>query len=158
MATFETRGLDTVIGRLPFFQGLKEEHIALLAGCARNVRFDEGEFLFRERSQANDFYVLREGRVAIEIASPEAGAHVIQTLQPGAVVGWSWLIPPHVWQFDGKAVTPVVALALDGVCLRGKCEADHDLGYELMKRFATTMVERLAATRLQLLDLYRDDV
>lgn len=156
MATFETRGLDVVLGRLPFFQGLKQEHLELLAGCARNVRFVAGEFLFREREPADSFFVLREGRVAIELASPETGMHVIQTVQAGGVIGWSWLIPPHHWQFDGRAMEPVVALALDGVCLRGKCDEDHDLGYEMMKRFATTMVERLAATRLQLLDLFRE--
>jgi hypothetical protein len=45
-------------------------------------------------------------------------------------------------------------VAFDGACLRGKCEQDHDLGYELMKRFAANMVDRLQATRLQLLDVY----
>ena len=43
---------------------------------------------------------------------------------------------------------------LDGACLRGKCEEDHDLGYELLMRFAQVIVERLQATRLQLLDVY----
>jgi hypothetical protein len=45
-------------------------------------------------------------------------------------------------------------LGLDGQCLRAKCEADHDLGYALMQRFAQVVVQRLQATRLQLLDLY----
>jgi hypothetical protein len=45
-------------------------------------------------------------------------------------------------------------VALDGACLRGKCDEDHKLGYELMKRFAPIIVERLQATRLRLLDIY----
>ena len=35
-----------------------------------------------------------------------------------------------------------------------KCEADHDLGYALMKRFLPVLVQRLQATRLQILDVY----
>jgi len=40
--------------------------------------------------------------------------------------------------------------------LRGKCEQDPALGYELMKRFMPVIVERLQATRFRLLDVYGD--
>ena len=43
---------------------------------------------------------------------------------------------------------------MDATCLRGKCEADHDLGYELMQRFVPVLVERLHGTRMQMLDVY----
>ncbi len=79
---------------------------------------------------------------------------MISTLGEGAVVGWSWLFPPHRWSFDARALEQVRAVAFDGGCLRGKCDADHELGYELMRRFAAVMLERLQATRLQLLDVY----
>ena len=69
-------------------------------------------------------------------------------------MGWSWLFAPHRWQFDGRAVDPTRTIAFDGTCLRGKCDADHELGYQLMRRFAAVAVERLQATRLQLLDVY----
>jgi CRP-like cAMP-binding protein len=75
-------------------------------------------------------------------------------LAAGEVLGWSWLIPPYHWKFDARAIEQTRALALDGKCLRTKCEEDHDLGYELLKRFAQIMEERLQATRLQLLDVY----
>ena len=157
MPTLVTHGLELVLARLPFFAEFSQPHIDLLAGCAGNVRFADGRYLFREGAPAEEFYVLREGRVAIEVATPEHGAIVLQTVEAGAVLGYSWLIPPHRWGFDGRAIGQVRALALDGTCLRGKCEEDHDLGYEMMKRFARVMVERLAATRLQLMDLYEAD-
>jgi hypothetical protein len=78
----------------------------------------------------------------------------ISTHGPGELIGWSWLFPPYRWHFDGRVVERGSAIAFDGECLRGKAEGDHDLGYELMKRFAAQMVERLQATRIQLLDLY----
>jgi CRP-like cAMP-binding protein len=70
------------------------------------------------------------------------------------VLGWSWLFPPYRWHFDARALELTRAIALDGKCLREKCEEDHDLGYELVKRVAQIIMERLQATRLQLLDVY----
>ena len=66
----------------------------------------------------------------------------------------SWLIPPYRWTYDAQALELMRAIAMDADCLRGKCEADHDLGYDLMKRFVPVLVERLQATRLQMLDVY----
>ena len=128
--------------------------LTLITGCAKNVRFPEGAVLAREGQPADEFFLIREGRVAIGMPTPRGGCHIIETLDAGDVVGWSWLLPPHVWHFDVTAVTPVRALSMDGRCLRNKCDADTRLGYDLMKRFSRVMVERLAATRLQLLDLY----
>ena len=74
------------------------------------------------------------------------------------MLGWSWLFPPYRWQFDARATAETSAIALDGACLRGKCDDDSALGYRLMQRFAQLIQQRLQQTRLQLLDVYgRDD-
>src|ERR1700756_2384074 len=137
-----------------FFAGLSPEYLALLAGCASNVLFPEGAFLFREGDPADTFFLLRDGKVALEIAAPGRGALIVQTLREGDVAGFSWLIEPHRWEFDGRAVERVRAVRMDGTCLRGKCEEDPRLGYDLMRRFAALTTSRLQATRLQLLDVY----
>jgi len=131
--------------------------LKFIAGCATNVRFKAEEFLYREGDEANNFFVLREGKVAIEAFSPKRGAITIQTLTAGDVLGWSWLFPPYHTHFGARAIEPTRALCLDGKCLRNKCEEDHDLGYELMKRFSEVMIQRLQATRLQLLDIYGEN-
>ena len=146
--------LERILAAHPFFEGLEARHVALLVSCATNMRFDAGTFLFRAGEEANQFFLLRDGRVALELTAPGREPLVLQTLGPGDILGWSWLIPPYHWMFDAVVVEPTRAFSLDGKCLRGKCEADHDLGYELLKRFAHIMEERLQATRLQLLDLY----
>ena len=92
--------------------------------------------------------------VALEVQSPGRGALIIETLGSGEVAGWSWLFEPHIWQFDGRVVSSARVIGFDGACLRGKCEEDHELGYQLMRRFAGAVTERLQATRLQLLDVY----
>ena len=92
--------------------------------------------------------------MAVEIFGAQKGPITVQTIDDGEVLGWLWLIPPYNWHFDARAVELTRAIALDGKCLRTKCENDHDLGYELLKRFTSIMEQRLEATRLQLLDIY----
>lgn len=143
-----------LVAEHPFFQGLDAAHLQLLAGCAKNVHFDAGQYLAHEGDDADRFYALRLGQVAIEAFAPGRGPMVIETVQAGGVVGWSWLFPPHRWRFDARAVELTRALAFDGACLRGKCEQDPVLGHQFMKRFAGVLIHRLQGARLQLLDIY----
>jgi CRP-like cAMP-binding protein len=151
------RTIADLLATLPLFEGLDDATLRLVAGCAVNTRFATGEFLLREGEPAETFYVLRAGRVALEIDAPPRGPVIVETLGPGAVVGWSWLFPPYEWHFDAVALEPVRAIALDGACLRGKCDDDPRLGLDLTRRFAGMIVARLQATRLRLLDLYGND-
>ena len=146
--------LEPILSEHPFLKGLKPEYLKLIVGCASNVRFNAGQHLFREGEEANQFYMIRRGKVALEIFAPERGPITVQTVGEGDVLGWSWLIPPYRWRFDARALELTQAIALDGKCLRTKSEEDHALGYELLKRFSSIIVERLEATRLQLLDIY----
>jgi CRP-like cAMP-binding protein len=146
--------LERLLRGHEFFRDLDPGYVTLLAGCAANARFGEGAFMAREGEPADRFFLVREGKVALEIAAPGRGAIIVQTVSDGGVVGFSWLLVPHTWEFDARALTPVRAFVLDGVCLRGKCEQDTRLGFDLMQRFAQIAVKRLQATRLQLLDVY----
>ena len=145
---------EQILAEHPFFKEMEEHHLDLIIGCASNVRFNEGEMIFREEEEANEFYVIREGKVALDLHSPNSGIITIDTLEDGEILGWSWLVPPYYWRFDARATQNTRAIALDGKCLRDKCESDHNLGYELLKRFTSIIEQRLQATRLQLLDIY----
>lgn len=145
--------LEPIIAQHPFLQGLESQYLKLIVGCASNVRFRAGEFLFREGEEAQQFYMVREGRVALQIPTARE-AIIIQTVGEDDILGWSWLVPPHKWRFDARALETTRAIALDGKCLRAKSEEDHHFGYELLKRFSNVIAGRLEATRLQLLDVY----
>lgn len=145
---------EYVLGEQAFLKGLSPAHLMAIAECAHPVTFASGEYVFHEGDPANHFYILTYGQVSLELYVPGRGSHVVQTVEKDEVLGWSWLFPPYRWHFDGRALTVVRAIDFNGMCLRAKCDADHDLGYDLMQRFAQTMMSRLQATRLQLLDVY----
>jgi CRP-like cAMP-binding protein len=148
------QSLEPYLAEHPFLKGLKPNLLKILVGCASNVRFDVGQFILREGEEANNFYIIRHGKVAIELFAAERGTITIQTIGEGEILGWSWLISPYRWRFDARVVDLTRAIALDGKCLRTKCEQDHNLGYELLKRFVHVIALRLEATRLQLSDVY----
>lgn len=146
--------LARILADHPFARGLNQQHLGLLIGCASNVRFDAGQLVFREGEEATEFYLIREGKMAVELHAAERSAINILTVGEGEVLGWSWLVPPYRWNFDARAVDATRAIALNGRCLREKSERDSDLGYQLLKRIVSVMEERLQATRLQLLNVY----
>jgi len=148
------RTIDELLHEHPFFVGLDDDALTLISGCATNHHFRAGEYLFREGDPADTFFVVRHGLVAIETHNPVGGPITIDTVDDSEVLGWSWLIPPYRWQFDARAVEATRAVGFDGACLRGKCDADPELGYALMQRVAQVMFARLQAARVRLLDLY----
>jgi CRP/FNR family transcriptional regulator, cyclic AMP receptor protein len=150
-----TEDLAGLVGAHPLFAGLPSNVAELVSGCARNAAFHAGDTLLREGEEADTFYLLRRGRVALQLPAPKGGL-VIETLEAGAAVGWSWLFPPYRWTLDAIAVEPVGAIAVDAACLRTKADADPAFGYALIKRLAGVAIDRLQATRLRLLDVYGD--
>jgi CRP-like cAMP-binding protein len=148
------RTLEELLDDSPFFHDLPAGVLAQVSGCARTARFDAGETLFGAGQPADTFYLVRRGRVSIELRNPSRGTITLDTVHDGEIAGWSWLVPPYIWTFDARAAEATSAVAFDGACLRGKCDADPGLGYALMQRVAQVMYERLQAARVQLLDMY----
>ena len=151
----EARKQDTarIVAEHPFLKGLNPHQIRIFSDCAMVVRFGPGESIFREGDPANRFYLIQNGKVMLESRSA-VGRTPVQAVGPGDALGWSWLFPPYYWHFDARAVEPTGAIFFYGTPLREECEQDHDLGYELMKRMAKVMVNRLQATRKQLADMF----
>jgi len=138
----------------PFFEGMDPAIIDIIAGCGKNVLFQEGEHLAQRDTEADCFFAIRHGTVAVELHVPPAGRVTIHTARAGEIVGWSWIFPPYRWSFDIRATELVRAVHFDALCLKRKCEDDPATGYDLMKRFASILGKRIDATHLQLMDIY----
>lgn len=149
MQTFEA-----LLAEHPFFAGLDLHYLQVIAGFASHTHYDSETYIFHEGERAAHFYIIHKGKVALETFGAERGMMTIETIEAGEVLGWSWLFPPYRWHFAARVVEPTSAIVLDGAGLRARGEEDHTFGYELVKRVAQIMTQRLQATRLQLLDLY----
>lgn len=146
--------IEELLADVPGLAGMEPEHLALIAGCGQTQVFGDGEYLMREGDPADRFYVIRSGAVAMEIFVPQRGAVTVESIGPGDLLGWSWLVEPYRVHLDARSTGETHTLSFDAACLRGKCDADPVLGYALMRRFVPVIAERLQATRVRLLDVY----
>lgn len=134
--------------------GLTEDQCAVIASLAHTVSYDVGRLIIEEGRTADRCWLIRSGEVSLEIHRPGMPANTLQTLGPGDVLGWSWLVSPHRWRFDARVTAPVTAIELDGVRLREHAEADPALGYALAVQMVKVLADRLHSTRARLEDLY----
>jgi CRP-like cAMP-binding protein len=148
------RGLADELAANPTLGDLRPDFLDLIAGCCVNVAFAKGERVISVGDPADHFWIVRKGRIDVEIHGADRGTITIDRLEPGEILGVSWIAEPYLNEFDATAVDHAGAIEVDAACLRGKCAADPELGHELYRRFATMLQARLRATRLQLLDLY----
>jgi len=137
-----------------FLAGLTKAQLDKLSLWSKRKVFHAGVRLFEEGGRADRFWLLREGHVTLDTHVPGKGGVIMETLGPGAVLGWSWLFPPYRWHFSASAVETTLAIEFDGPGIREMCEQNHELGYQLMSRFLLVVVDRMQSTRLRLLDLY----
>ena len=136
----------------PFFKELSGHLVELLADSILEMRFKPGTWIYQQGESANRFYLILEGKVLIESEVKERGMIPIRTLGPGDDLGWAWLFPPYSMHFSACAVEPTRTIFIYGTRLREKCEANHELGYQLMKRVAEAVVRNLNATQQRLLE------
>ena len=153
-----SKQLATLIAGHAFLKGLSSPHVEVLAASAMLKDFAPDEIIFREGDPANRFYLIESGRVKLETSKNEQKPVLLQTIGAGDVLGWSWLFPPYYWHFDARAAEATKAIFFYGTRLREQCEQDHDLGYELMKRMAGVVINRLQSTRRQFLERQRATV
>ena len=140
--------------RLAFLRDFHPDHLATLAALAIPVHWDTDEMIFREGTYAPWLFLVREGRVALELGAPSRQRTTILTVGSGEVFGWSSIATEHAKFASARAVVPTNAYAFDAAQVRALCERDHDFGYALTRRLLATVADRLKATRMQLLDLF----
>jgi CRP-like cAMP-binding protein len=135
-----------------FFNGMNPDHLGFLADSAHQRQIGKEQVLFRSGEPANAFYLIVTGRISVEIAAISGPVLTIQTLTAEQLLGWSWIIPPYRWSFQARAEERTDLLEFDGVRVRERCEQDPAFGYEMLKRFAALMSDRLESARRTMMD------
>ena len=136
-----------------FWHGMSHRQLAVLAQCASDVRLPPGHRLFEDGGHARRFWLIRSGYVALDLNVPGEGPVKLETIGLGELLGWSWLFPPFRWAFGAVTAGPVEAFEFDAQAVRACCEADPRLGYEVTRRLARVVTNRLQATRVRLISV-----
>ena len=127
----------------PFAKPLTDAALKAISHGAREEVFAAGQVILRAGEPANSLFLIEEGKVSLESNEPGIPKRLVQTIGPGATLGWSWLYPPFTWRLQAQALEPTRVLRLDGGHVLVQCEADPKIGYEIMKRVSQVVIERL---------------
>ena len=146
--------IDDVLTAHPFFSGLDPDLLQRFASCSRPVEFAADATILQAGAPAECLYAITKGRVAVGVRVPGRGFQVIETLQSGDILGWSWLFEPYVWTFDAVAAKPVRAIEVGTTCIRSVLDADPAAAAVIYRSIGALMAERLASARLRLVDLF----
>ena len=140
--------LEDILARHPFWNNLPPQYFPLLIECAVIERFRPGEQIFKKGYDAEHFYLIHHGKVALQTAYvPGEGLITIQTLGVGEALGWSWLFPPHQWHFSARAIEPTEAVVFKADALRNKAKETPAFGYDLALRVGGIMLQRVRNPR-----------
>lgn len=151
----ETESLARSLREHSLVKGLSDGHVEFLSGCTKNIRVPAGRFVFREGAAADELYLVRSGKIALEVHDGARGAVILETIGGDDALGWAAINPPYRWSIDARAIEPTLLFAINGTCLRQKLDADHTFGYAFTRRLMNEIHERLERARLQTLDVYR---
>ena len=147
--TLERRpGLLGALASHPFLEGVDDRLLTLLVSGAEPFRFRRGEYLGQIGNPANDFFLVQSGHVSVLAAG--GGQREVCRVEPGEVIGWSWVLPPYRWQFTCQAVDDVSGIRFNADWLRRRCDEHHELGYVILRHLLSVVANRLAATRFDL--------
>ncbi|MCX4657851.1 cyclic nucleotide-binding domain-containing protein [Streptomyces uncialis] len=133
---------------------LSAEHRRMLMELAQEVSFPQDARIFEEGGPADRLWVIRSGTVSLDLRVPERRPVTVETLHPGDLLGWSWLFPPHEWDFGAEAFSPVRAYEFDAPKVRSLCEQDTALGLILLRTIAEILAHRLEGSRTRLIENY----
>lgn len=141
---------------LDLTEGMPASAIDQLAEIAQLESYPAGRVLFYESESHNRIHVLCNGLVTMEMRVPGHGTQKILSVGRGELLAWSGLLADGIMTSTAVAVEPTRVIEFPTDQLRSLCERNHELGYYVMRQVATSLARRLLATRLQLLDLFRD--
>ena len=135
-----------------FFSEFSADLLEFLCECSCSYEIKKGQLLFLQGENADRFYVVRNGRISLQMPAIMGPTLEIQAVDEGQVLGWSWLISPYKWNFQTKAEEDTELLQFDGVAILARCEQEPKFGYELLKKFAVLMSVGLNAARQKMMD------
>jgi CRP/FNR family cyclic AMP-dependent transcriptional regulator len=144
-----------MLAEQPFLAGLTEHQLSLFVPATGRSMFHAGNRIFHQGTPADRFWLITHGEVFLDSEVPGRDNVVLETLKPGAVLGWSWLFPPYRWHFGATAVVTTHTITFDAAMVRALCQRDPAVGYELTTRFLQVMGDRLQSARRRIEVLHR---
>jgi len=138
------------LGNSLLFENLTEPELEKLAELGKEEVYEVGETIVREGVEINRLYIVKEGRVVIELTlrlgSGPGRQGVIDVISEGRIFGW-WGRKSYSLLESARCIEKTKVIVLDGLALWTLLEEDNVMGYKVMKRLVGVVSSRLEYTR-----------
>jgi len=104
--------------------------------------FDKNELIFRQGDRADRFYMLKKGKVLLELKITGNITVFISAIKPGYSFGWSSMLDEDVYTVDGLCSEPCEILSFREDKIKKLFENDHSLGYIMSQRLLRIIKKR----------------
>ena len=141
------------IDQLRFFSEFDGPIVDKILTLSEIKEFKVKEVIIEEHQELSELYILFEGRVMLGINVTGKGRINLNTIHPGQLFSWSALFPPYISTASAVATHPVKVLAIKSANLMKMFEDDPSFGFKFMSIISQTLSQRLADTRLQLVNI-----
>lgn len=150
--------LIETLREIRFLHDIGPMHLEQIGKFAQFRDLKEGDVVFRQGDAAQYIYLLVYGNVSLEICAAGSGCQQILTLGPGELLGWSSMLEQLSYTARARALVATRLVEIHVAQLLAMCDHDPQFGYELMRQVALALAKRLSATRMQLLNVYGDQL
>lgn len=147
-----------ILRGIRFLHDIDDAHLRLLVPITEVKQVPAGSTLFREGQDHSQIYLVIDGSIALDVRVSGQETKRLQTVGPGELLGWSPVLGQVEMTATARVLRPSRIVAIDAAQLLAICEHDPKFGFEFMRRTARALSKRLAATRLQLLDVYSSEL
>ena len=143
------------ISQIEILRGLSKEQRQQVKCLGRPECYGPDTLIFTEGAEARKFYLVEDGRVAIESQVARGLRFPLSIVYPGQAFGWSALVPPHVYTATVTALSKTRVISVDQEALLSMMQAEPCLGFTIMQNVACIVASRLRTMELALAGLFQ---
>ena len=121
---------------------LTDEMIDKLVPITDLLRFEENEYIFRQGDKADRFYMLKKGKVLLELKINANITVFISSIKAGYSFGWSSMLDDENYTVDALCSEPCEILSFRADKVKRLFEEDHSLGYIMSQRLLRIIKKR----------------
>ncbi len=143
------------ISQLEILRGLSREQRRQIKALGKIESYGPDAVICSEGVEARTFYLVEDGRVAVESQVARGMRFPLSIVYPGQAFGWSALVPPYVYTATVLSLSDTRVIAIDQEALLSLMKSDTSLGFIVIQNVACVVASRLRTMELALAGLFQ---
>ncbi len=129
--------------KIYLLQNISNEMLERILPLVQSNSYNERDVVFEAGQTADMFFMLKQGKILLEVEVSETVIISLNSIKPGYSFGWSALIPGSSYTSYAVCGEPCKVLSVHGNSFLGLLHQDHTMGYVFMEGVVKILKNRL---------------